>query len=133
MGKEDVLEYHAPHFSVILKLNSLLGLKTDEQDQDWEIVCAATKLIPEILALFKEQKLNLEEESALGLLLIFSLERWVQEGEVAEVNIRELEDLFRTRPELSARMRFFFLRRYFQDPEEARVLQLVYNILKTNK
>jgi hypothetical protein len=56
------------------RVNDLLGLKANGAEQDWELELADPSRLPEMVDLFERGALDLETRSALGLLVISSIE-----------------------------------------------------------
>jgi hypothetical protein len=87
----------------------LLSLPARGNEQDWEIELGTLEIIPQVLDLIEAGTMNLEERSALWLLLMGSLEDAIGQRDILRQSMTRAAPLLKMDPEVRDRMRFHWL------------------------
>jgi hypothetical protein len=112
-------DYYWPHPDSVRALNQLLNLPATGHEQDWEIELSDPERLDEMVGLFCGGELDLENRSALALLMIFSLDPWGADAGTADVERVQLA--LQSDPAVHDRMRSYWSRSEENGPVIARL------------
>jgi len=116
-------EYYGPRADAVQRLNSLLRLPAQGDEQDWEDELADPRRIDEILEWLESGKLTFEEMSAFGLLTISSIILGSEAQFVSQVQIARLSHVMSRNDGLRIRMTTYWPKRVL--PEHRALIERI--------
>lgn len=99
--------YYGPTAMAKRALNRLLDLPATGQEQDWEIELADPSKVSAMLQLLRRGTLDLEAQTALGLLVLYSLEEAAASGQKVNLVAADVRSSIEQWPEMRERLRFY--------------------------
>lgn len=99
-------------------INGLLGLPASGREQDWEMELADPTRIHEMLEVASRDTLSFDEKCAACLLLIASLEKANEAGELEQAVIQETQRLLAANPPVQEAMDFFWIKQKQAEDED---------------
>lgn len=100
-------EYYGPTVKAQETLNRLLSLPARGDEQDWEIELTDATKLPAMFELAENASLNIEERSALILLIVWTIDELIDEGGDGADALFRVRRLLGADSSVSARLRFY--------------------------
>ena len=102
-------EYYGPTAEAEYAINQIMNLPATGKEQDWEIELSDPERIDEMLDILENKILDLENQSALSLLLIGSMEEAGKSGMLHNRQIQRAFKFFQENNKVRGRMCFYWL------------------------